>query len=240
MEKRVMNKEERMRERARLSNIVTNKMMVVFFALIFAVVLLLKLSGSAVTELAFYRTLPYLQIVSALLTGAAVAWYAVCKKRGVDAKERVFSAPMLLGLAASLLFTTLFYTGFGGAFRIILSLFAFALLFFVYQIYPIDFFLCSVAVVVGCISAFAVACTLAAAFGGSALVALLAKHGKVTLCGVRLKKPRNMNALLVYIGCAAAVLAVFGVLVFGHLLYWAAAAIAVYFAIAIIYTVKLM
>ena len=252
-----MNKEERMRERARLSNIVTNKMMVVFFALIFAVVLLLKLSGSAVTELSFYRTLPYLQIVSALLTGAAVAWYAVCKKRGVDAKERVFSAPMLLGLAASLLFTTLFYTGFGGAFRIILSLFAFALLFFVYQIYPIDFFLCSVAVVVGCISAsminsagfngvnvlvncFAVACTLAAAFGGSALVTLLAKHGKVTLCGVRLKKPRNMNALLVYIGCAAAVLAVFGVLVFGHLLYWAAAAIAVYFAIAIIYTVKLM
>lgn len=257
MEKKVLNKEERMREKERLSNIVTNKMMVVFFSLIFAVVLLLKVSSSSGIEIGFYKALPYLQIAAALVFAAAVAWYIVCRKRGVDPKEHVFSAPLLLGLSASLFFSVLLYANFGGAFRIILSLFAFALLFFVYEIYAVDFFLCSVAMVVGCLSAsvinsagfngmnvlvncIAVALTLVASVGGAALVYLLHKHGKVMLCGTRLKKPRNMNLPAVFAGCAVSLVAVFGVLLFGHLLYWAAAVCVVYFIIAIIYTVKLI
>lgn len=257
MEKKVQKKEELIREKERLSNIVTNKMMVVFFALIFAVVVLCKMSGSSGIELQFYMALPYIQIAAAVLFAAALVWHIICTKRGVNAKEHVFSSPLLLGLSAALLFSVLLYGNLGGAFRIILALLAFGLLFFVYQIYAVDFFLCSVAVIVGCLSAsvinaagfrgmnvlvncIAVALTLIASVGGAWLVYQMDKNGKVQLFGKLLKKPANMIPAAVYAGCAVSVLAVLGVLLFGHLLYCVAAVCVVYFIIAIIYTVKLM
>lgn len=257
MENKVQKKEELVREKERLSNIVTSKMMVVFFALIFAVVLLLKMSSSSGIEFGFYQALPYVQIVSAVLFAGALAWHIVCTKRGVNAKEHVFSSPLLLGLSAALLFCALFYGNFGGAFRTILALLAFALLFFVYEIYAADFFLCSVAVITGCLSAsvinsagfngmnvpvncIAVALTLIATVGCAWVVYQLDKKGKLELFGKRLKKPMHMVPAAVYAGCAVSLLAVVGVLLFGHLLYCIAAVCVVYFIIAIIYTVKLM
>ena len=51
MENKVQKKEELMREKERLSNIVTSKMMVVFFALIIAIVFLCKMSSGSGIEL---------------------------------------------------------------------------------------------------------------------------------------------------------------------------------------------
>lgn len=257
MENKVQKKEELMREKERLSNIVTSKMMVVFFALIFAVVVLCKLSSGSGIELQFYTVLPYIRIASAVLFAAALVWHILCTKRGANAKEHVFSSPLLLGLSASLLFAVLLYGNFGGAFRTILALLALGLLFFVYQIYAVDFFLCSVAVITGCLSAsvinsagfrgmnvpancVAVALTLIAAVGCAWLTYQLEKNGKVQLFGKQIKKPAHMIPAAVYAGCAVALLAVLGVLLFGHLLYCVAVVCVVYFIIAIIYTVKLM
>lgn len=251
-----MNKEERIREKERLANIVTSKMMVIFFALIFAVVLLFRLSSSAVVELKLYAALPYVQIAGAVLFAGALVWHILCTKRGVNAKDHVFSSPLLLGTAAAFLCSALLYMNFG-AFRTILMLLAFGLLFFVYQIYAIDFFLCSVAVIVGCLSAsvinnagfsgmnvlvncVAVLVTAGVAFVCATLTYKLTKEHKVTLCGRVFKRPARMNPLAVYAGCLAAVLAVLAVLLIGHLLYCIAAVCAVYFVIAIIYTVKLI
>ena len=136
-------------------------------------------------------------------------------------------------------------------------LLAFGLLFFVYQIYALDFFLCSVAVIIGCLCAsvinnagfggmnvlvncMAVLVTLAVSFVCAALVYKFTKERKITVLGKVLKRPSRMNHLAVYVGCLAAVLTVFAALIFGHLLYCIAAACAVYFVIAIIYTVKLI
>ena len=257
MENKVQKKEELMREKERLSNIVTSKMMVVFFALIIAIVFLCKMSSGSGIELKFYAALPYIQIAAAVLLAGALVWHIICTKRGVDAKEHVFSSPLLLGLSASLLFAALLYGNFGGAFRTILALLSFGLLFFVYQIYAVDFFLCSVAVITGCLSAsvinsagfhgmnvpvncIAVVLTLIASVGCAFAVYRLDKNGKFELFGKRLKKPAHMVPAAVYAGCAAAALAVFAALLFGHLLYCIAAVCVVYFIIAIIYTVKLM
>ena len=257
MENKVQKKEELMREKERLSNIVTSKMMVVFFALIFAVVLLCKLSSGSGIEMQFYMALPYIRIAAAVLFVAALVWHILCVKRGVNAKEHVFSSPLLLGLSAALLFAALLYGNLGGAFRTILALLSFALLFFVYQIYAVDFFLCTVAVVTGCLSAsvvnsagfngmnvpvncIAIALTLIASAGCAWLVYQMEKNGKAEIFGKCLKKPVHMVPAAVYAGCAVSLLAVLGVLIFGHLLYCVAAVCVVYFIIAIIYTVKLM
>ena len=139
----------------------------------------------------------------------------------------------------------------------ILALLAFALLFFVYEIYAVDFFLCSLSVVVGCLCAsvinssgfrgmnavansIAVALTVLVAAACAAVAYQLAKKGKVQIFGKRLKKPAHMMPAAVYVGCAVAVLAVIGTLLFGNLFYFAAAVCVVYFIVAIIYTVKLM
>lgn len=256
MENKVLNKEERIREKERLSDIVTSKMMVVFFALIFAVVLLFRMSSSQGIEAGFYRALPYVQIVAAVAFLAALIWHIVCTKRGVNAKEHVLSSPLLLGVSAAFLFGALLYMHFG-AFRVILSFLAFALLFFVYEIYSMDFFLCSVSVIVSCLAAsminnagfngmnvlvncVAVALSVLTAFACAALTWKLVTKKKVVLFGKVLKKTARMNPTAVYVCSAASALAVLAVLLFGYLLYCIAAVCVVYFITAIIYTVKLM
>lgn len=256
MEKKVQNREERVREKERLSNIVASKMMIVFFALLLAVVLLFRV-GKSDMLISFISALPYVQIGCAVLFLAALVGFIICYKRGVDAKEHVFSAPLLLGMSSVLFLIALLYNNFGGSFRTILVLLAFALLFFVYEIYSVDFFLCSTAVIVGCLCAsvinnagfhgmnfavncIAVALTVIVAFACAAIANRLHKNGKIILLGKRVRKPANMNPIAVYVGCAAAVIVVVGTLLFGHLLYWAAAVCIVYFVFAIIYTVKLI
>lgn len=251
-------KEERIREKELLSNVVTSKMIIVFMALVLAIVLMVRVCTSG-AEAAFVLALPYASIAFGVLTAAALVWSLLCKKNGVDEKRRVFSSPLLLGLAASGLFTCLLYTGIGGAFRMILVLIAFALLFFVYQIYSADFFVTSVAAVAGAVASAIIhgalsgsfankgvfVASAAAAFAAVVLafaawfVFTLQKAGKVAFLGTSVKKTSRMVPAALYAVLAVAVLAV-AASFFVSLLYCVAAVAVAYLVVAIIYTVKLM
>ena len=258
MEKNLTKKEERIREKELLSNVVTSKMIVVFLALVLAIVLMVRVCTSG-AELAFVMALPYASGAFGVLTAAALVWTLLCRKNGVDEKRRVFSAPLLLGLAASGLFACLFYTGIGGAFRMILVLIAFALLFFVYQIFSADFFMTSVAAVASAVAAAIIHGALAGSFAdkgvfmASAAAAFAAviiafaawfvfglqKVGSMNLLGVTVKKSSRMVPLALYAVLAVSVAAVVASF-FVSLLYCIAAVAVAYLVVAIIYTVKLM
>lgn len=257
MERNLTKKEERIREKEKLSNVITNKMITVFLALVFAVVVLVRVSSTGASELGFVLALPYIRIAFAVLTAAALVWYIVRRKRGADERMCVFSSPLLLGISATGLFASVMYTGFGGAFRTVLALLAITLLFFVYQIYAVDFFLCSVAVVTGCLAAsvvssagfgtwkvlvtiLAVLLSAAASAACMYIVARLDREGKIVLCGKKLKRPMRMVPAAVYTASAVAFAGVLVSLCFGYLLYCIAAIAVVYLIVAIIYTVKLM
>ena len=257
MEKNLAKKEQRIREKEQLSTVITNKMILVFLALVFAIAVLVRVSATGTRELGFILALPYIRIGFGILTATALAWYIVCKKRGVNERMRVFSSPLLLGLAASGLFAAVMYTGFGGAFRTILALLAFCMLFFVYQIYAVDFYLCSVAAVVGCLAAsvvssagfgawkilVSIAAVLLSALASAAcvyVVARLEKERKFELFGQKIVRPIHTVPAATYAVAAVSFAAVLAALCFGYLLYCIAAIAVVYVVVAILYTVKLM
>ena len=259
MERNLTKKAERIKDKERLSAVVTNKMMVVFLALVFAVAVLVKISSRGDTEIGFVLALPYIQLGFGILTAAAIAYYAHAAKRAVDARYVVFSAPLLLGIFATGLFASLIYTTIGGAFRTVLVMLALALLFFVYEIFSVDFFACSIAAVVSCIAAalinsagvagtfaviavkaLAVIASAVACGGGIYLVNKLVKFRKIELFGKKIVRPVAMVPAAVITVMAVSFAAVIFSLVFGYLLYAVAAIAVCYIAAAIVYTVKLM
>ena len=168
-----------------------------------------------------------------------------------DEAKRVLSSAFLCGIAGTIFVAAMFYYPLGAS-RIIAWFLAAALLFFVYEIYAVDFFLFSVVTVVGAIAASLVG---SAAFRGqetlvtvAALAAVLIAIAVVSYIAGNLEKngtapfiaPAVMKALNAYIGCGAAFLAVLGVICFGHALWFIAALAVVYLIFGIIYTVKLM
>lgn len=256
VERNLTKKEERIREKEMLSSVITNKMTLVFLALVFAVVVLVRVSTLG-GELAFVMALPYIRIAFGALTAASLVWWLLAKRRGVNFRMQTFSAPLFVGLFASGLFASLMYTGLGGAFRTVLVLLAFALLFFVYQIYAVDFFLCSVSVVVGCIAAAvvgsagfanlyllaAIPAVFAAIVAAAACIYVtftLDRYGKMVILGKKIRRPIRMVPTAIYVAAAAALLGVLVSALVGYLLYCIAAVIAVYLVVAIIYTVRLM
>lgn len=252
MEKK-LTKEERIKEKEKISNVITNKMAIVFVSLVIGIIAVVRFGEYAVPSPV---ALLCAQIALGVLFAVALVWSILGYKRGVDYRMKVVSAPLVLGIAASALFAVLFYPAFG-AFRIILSLIAFAVLFFVYEIYAADFFLCSVAVFVCCIAAsvinsagfrgynilancvaVAIAVLVSAVCAG--IVYKLDKDGKVKLLVKTVRKPFGMKPALIYAGISVSLLSVVATLIFGYLLYFIAAVCVVYFIIAIIYTVKLI
>ncbi len=255
MEK-MTKKADRIREKEQLSSVVTNKMIIVFLALVFAIAFLMKV-GTAPMLPGFLAALPYVQLGCAILTAAALAWYIVCVKRGVNEKMRVLSSPLLLGLSASALFVSLIFYSFGDSFRVVLALLALTLLFFVYQVYGVDFYLASVAVVACCLAAtvlrgadfgmwqipvsiLAVLIALAASAFAIYVTSALFARGKLTVGGKKLKRPTHMVPTAIYATVAVSVVALAAAALIGHLLYCIAVAAVVYLIVAIIYTVKLM
>ncbi|MBQ4556327.1 MAG: hypothetical protein IJA60_01600 [Clostridia bacterium] len=248
-----LTKEERIREKEKLSNAITNKMAIAFVALVVGIILLVRFGEYTVPSMAM---LVCSQIVFGLLTAAALAWCVVDFKRGTDSRLKIVSSPFVLGVMASAFFAVMFYPTIG-AFRVILALIAFALLFFVYEIYAADFFLCSVAMIVSCIAAMvvnnagfagynilanciAVVVALAVSAVCAVAIYIMNRDGKLKVWGKVIRKPQGGSHILVYVGIAVAFVAVIATLILGYLLYCMAAACAVYAVIAIIYTVKLM
>ncbi len=248
MEKK-LNKEERIKDKERMSNVVTGKMAAVFGFLVVALMILIYY-GTRVPGLSL---LVVAQVVTALACAAALVRFGFALSKGADTRYQIFSPLLTLGLAASALFMTLMYPSIGSTYTI-LALIAFAVLFFVYEIYPVDFFICTAAVFSGCITAavvnspsFTLIKDIAALLVYAAIMALciaatysLTKNGKIKLGKKKIKKPQGMLPLAVYACAAVSLLAALGVLFFGYLLYFVAAACVVYFIVAIIYTVKLM
>ncbi|MBQ6893725.1 MAG: hypothetical protein IJN48_05915 [Clostridia bacterium] len=249
MEKR-LNKEERIREKEKLSNAVTGKMSAVFIALIVALMVLIYYG----TRIPNPTVLTVSQIVTAVLAAAAFVRCIISLKNGTDTRFEVLSPIFTLGICASALFMTVMYPAFGSTYTII-ALIAFSVLFFVYEIYPVDFFICTALVFAGCIAAAAInshAFTLAKDCVALALyfvvlalcfVATIAlmKNGKIKLGKKKIKKPYGMLPAAVFASAAVSLIAALGVFILGgYLLYFVAAACVVYFVIAIIYTVKLM
>lgn len=249
MEKK-LTKEERIKEKKKLSDVVTSKMCVVFVALVAALMALIYY-GSRIPSLALVTAA---QIVTALLTVAALVYCVVSFKKGEDTRYKVFSPILTLGLAASALFMTVMYPAVGATYTI-LALIALAVLFFVYEIYPVDFFLCTALIFAGCITSAAInshAFTLvrdiialviyAGIFAACAYTAFgFIKNGKIKFGKKVVKKPRGMLSAAVAVSALVSLVNVLGVLSFGgYLLYFIAASCVVYFVIAIIYTVKLM
>lgn len=249
-------KEERAKEAEALSNAITNRMTLIFCLLVVSIIALVRVTQFAETELWLLNALPVIRAVTAVLLIAALVWRIVCMKRKTDERIRVLSSPLLLGIAATLFVAALGYNPLG-SFRTIVWLLAASLLFFVYEIYAVDFFLYTVVSVVGgmaaslvgaaafrghelLVSALALAATLVAVAVVSYLAGCLEKNGTAPWVGGKLIAPAGMKALNAYIGCGVALLAVLGAVCFGHVLWFAAALAAVYLVFAIVYTVKLM
>lgn len=253
MEKK-LTKEERIREKEKVSEVVTAKMGIVFIALVAAIMALIRLGD---TYNPMSNLLLYCQIGSAVLFAASIVWLVIGIKKGADNKKTVCSGPFFVGLSASLLFATVMFPVFD-AFRVILSLIAFAVIFFVYEIYAFDFFLCTASMVVSCVCAAAVNyagfganarlfVTIAAIAVAVALCAVcetivykLNANGKLRIGKEVVKKPAGGTHPLVYVSIAAAALATVAIAFLGFTLYFIGAVCAIYFIVAIIYTIKLM
>ena len=253
MEKK-LKKEERIKEKVKMSEVVTAKMGIVFIALASAIMALIRLGD---TYNPMSKLLLYCQIGSAALFAAAIVWFIIGVKKGTDNKMTVFSGPFALGLSASLLFATVMFPVFD-AFRVILSLIAFSVIFFVYEIYAFDFFVCTASMVVSCVCAAAInyagfgantrlyvtiaAIVVAVALGAvcETILYKLNANGKIRIGKEVVKKPAGGTHPLVYIGIAAAALAPVAIAFLGFTLYFIGAACAIYFIAAIIYTAKLM
>lgn len=249
-------KEERAKEAEALSNAITNRMTLVFCLLVVSIIALVRVTQSSATELWLLNALPVFRIVTAVLLVAALVWRGICGRRKTDERFRVLSSPLLLGVAAALFVAAMAYNPLG-SFRVIVWLLAAALLFFVYEIYAVDFFLYTVVSVVGGMAAsivgtaafrgreiFVAAVALGATLVAVAIVSYLAgcleKDGTAPWVGGKLIAPAGMKALNAYIGCGVALLAVLGAVCFGHALWFIAALAAFYLVFAIAYTVKLM
>ena len=258
VERNITKKAERIKEKERLSTVITNKMIIVFAALVFAIAVLVRMTSNGMAELGFVKALPFLQIGFGVLTAASLVWFFVSRARKTDARYIVFSAPLLLGLSASAFFAVAMYTTLGGAFRIVLTLLAFALLFFVYEVYSIDFFACSVSAVVASISAalvtsagvapsmriltdvlVTVVCA-AVTLGGAYFVNRLYTERRITFLGAKYRKPQQVSPAAIYAVFAVSILAFVTALVFGYLLYCIAAVSVAFLIAALIYTVKLI
>lgn len=250
MEKK-LTKEEKMKEKAALSNAVTGKMVVVFAALVLAIAALIFFGERMILPPAVVAAA---QIAAGLCTVISLAWYSASIKSQKDYRFNVFSPSMILGLAASALFVTLMYPTVDAS-RTIVFVIALSVLFFVYHIYPVDFFISSVAIISGCIAATVMNNHGVTLFKDLVILALygviiaiciaafakLAKDGRIKFGKKTVKRPHGMIDAAVAVSVAASLLAVLGALVLGgYLMYFIATACIVYFVIAIIYTVKLM
>lgn len=247
-----LSKAERIRQKQEQSNVVSGKMSVVFLALVAALGLIIFFEQKGIS-LALVTGINIAQVIFAVLTVAALVRCVISYKKGGEKELRIFSPLFTLGLAASGLFATSVFLTIAATYTI-LALIAFAVMFFVYEIYPVDFFISTAAVFSGCIAAAIIDrptitlikdCFILVVF--LALIAVctvaaytLLRKGKIKIGKKTVKRPRGMLPVAVFICIAAALVAVLGVLFFGYLLYFVAAACIVYFIFAIIYTVKLM
>ena len=256
MEKKLTQKEKRALEAEAVSNAITYRMTVVFAMLVVGILALIRVTQSASSETWLLGALPVFRIAAGVLTLSALVFRIVMRVRKVDESTRVLSSVLLLGTACTVFVAALFYYPLGAS-RIIAWFLAASLLFFVYEIYAVDFFLFSVVTVVGALAASLVgspafrgyetlvtALSLAAVLLAIAVVSYIAgsleKNGVAPFVGRKIIAPAGMRALNAYIGCGAALLAVLGVICFGHALWFIGALAVVYLAFGILYTVKLM
>ena len=245
-----LKKNERVKLKEQQAAAVSGKISTAFIALVAALMALIYCGGKYPTP-ALVVTFNVAVVVLAVLTVAALAWCIVSYKNKKNYDTVVFSPLFVLGLSVSALFAAAMFPAIDATYTI-LALIAFSVVFFVYEIYPVDFFICTASVVFGCIAAamigrisifvdiiFVLAHLLVVA--ACALVTVkLTKNGSVKIGRKKIKKPYGMIPLAICASVAVSLVALLGVLFFGHLLYFAAVACAVYFIVAIIYTVKLM
>lgn len=249
-------KEKRAQEAEAASNAITYRMTIVFALLVVGILALIRVTQSASSEMWLLGALPVFRIVTGALLVAALVFRIVIRAKKTDESKRVLSSTFLCGIAGTLFVAAMAYYPLGAS-RIIAWFLAAALLFFVYEIYAVDFFLFSVVTVVGAIAASlvgspafrghetavtaaAVVAVLIAIAAVSYVAGNLEKNGAAPFAGRKIVAPAGMKALNAYIGCGAALLAVIGVICFGHALWFIAALAVVYLIFGIIYTVKLM
>ena len=251
MEKK-LSRVERVKQKEQLSNVVSGKMSAVFLALVAALGFIVFFEQKGISQ-GLFIAVNVAQIITGLLTVAALVRCIISFKKGGEKELRVFSPVFTLGLAASAFFaTSVFFTI--AATYTILALIAFAVAFFVYEIYPVDFFISTAAVFAGCIVAAVIDrpditlvkdCVILVVYFALIAVCALAAYtlinkGKIKIGKKTVKRPRGMLGAAVYTCIAASIAMVLGVFFLGYLLYFVAAACIVYFIFAIIYTVKLM
>lgn len=254
MEKKLTQKEKRALEAEAVSNAITYRMTIVFALLVVGILALIRVTQSASSELWLMGALPVFRIVTGVLFLAAVTFFIVMRAKNTDESRRILTSAFLCGIAGTLFVAALVCYPLGPS-RIIAWFLATALLFFVYEIYAVDFFLFSVVTVVGAIAASLVGSSAFRGYETLVTVAALAavliavvshiagnleKNGTAPFVGKKIIAPAGMRALNAYIGCGAALLAVLGVVCFGHALWFIAALAVVYLVFGIIYTVKLM
>ncbi len=258
MERETSKKVQRRQDAFARSNAVTNKMTAIFCALVVLSIFFIKLSQDSAFELWFMtKALLWVQIGCGVLFLAALAWRIVSLRRHTDEHLTVFSSALLLGAAASLLGIMLLYLNFG-AFRSIVTALVLTLLFFVYEVYPLDFFLFSIVISVGGMAAslagspafgiarvhyvnIALAVIVLLSTGICSLIMFrLKRDKKIEIAGHKILLAPDARPAVVYAAGVAALLAVGGAILFGHILYFVAALCAIYLLVAIFYTVKLM
>lgn len=131
-------------------NVTSPKLVIFSTALVAVVIAIMMLKrGYLSTVLAFYNyVLPVLIPVFALTTVAAITLMVVRKHRGIDESGCVWSSSLMLILSAGLLAICLSYTTFSAT-RLLVSVLAFAALYYVYHLYSRAFFVYSLMTVCG-------------------------------------------------------------------------------------------
>jgi len=241
------------------SDLVLYKLMLAFIVGIIGIFAMLAVGSSMQAQVNFitYALTPLL-IISGLALAAAIVFFALQRSRHVDESRKVVTSAGLLGTAAVFFASCLYYSlsSYSGVRQIVIFLICAVVLYFVYNIFRTDFFLCSVVAaiemnlvqismngsttMIGQIMPI-VFRVLAAAVPVAAIVFAVYLHvnkgtaGKTKL----LEKGDHLYPLLV-MSAASLIGAVLTILFPTTAVYAMIAILVVYLAIAVAYTVRMM
>ncbi len=127
------------------NDFVLNKLMLFFVVAVVGIFGTLFAARNLRAEAFFYvNVFPIVLILSAIAFVGAVVYFAIQRGRRIDESAKVITSSNLLGTAAVLLSACIYYNFGGAAKHIVVYFIAATVLYFVYNIFHKDFFICSI------------------------------------------------------------------------------------------------
>jgi len=132
------------------SDLILYKLMISFLIAVVGITGMLTVGKSLRSE-AFFRTniLPALLIVSGAAMVAAIVFFALQRSRHIDESAKIITSANILGTAIAFFGSLLYYEVSFDAAQVVILMICAVVLYFVFNIYRKDFFLCSIAAAAG-------------------------------------------------------------------------------------------